>query len=177
MQYVSLSDTDTSNHQTECQISVKVFCNQLVKKGFSAEEALSLFKSQFDFPVGICRTLCTCWCLMVSRHGTSLFTSLGKSCLDAMRYILEQVPLSCLQAKICALDMALALCKHCVPDQLQAGDAGGLQKLLLPLLEDVVKSVQAPSAISADQPKHLIEFLRALTPPTQLLSPSENGWY
>ena len=73
--------------------------------------------------------------------------------------------------------MALALCKHCVPDQLQAGDAGGLQTLLLPLLEDVVKSVQAPSAISADQPKHLIEFLRALTPPTQLLSPSENGWY
>ena len=99
------------------------------------------------------------------------------SCWDAMRCILGQVSLSCVQAKICALDMVLAVCKHCAPDQLQAGGAVGLQSLLLPLLEDVVKSVQAPSAISADELKHLTEFTRALTPPTQLVYPSVNGWY
>ena len=182
MQYVTLSDEDTSNHPTsnhptKCQLFVKTFSKQLAKLGFSAEEARSLFTSQFDFPVSVCRTLCTCWCLMVSRHGPSLFASLGMSCWDAMRCILGQVPLSCLQAKICALDMVLAVCKHCAPDQLQAGGAVGLQSLLLPLLEDVVKSVQAPSAISADELKHLTEFTRALTPPTQLVYPSVNGWY
>jgi len=173
---LSFTDEDTSKHAAECLVCVNMMCKQLEKKGFAPAEARLLFSSSFDFPVTCCRMLCSCWCLMASRHAPSLLTSLGTNNVDALRCVVQAASGSCVQAKACAADMVVALCKHCVVAHPQ-GDGDGLQSLLLPLLEDVAHSLLAPSPTASHQLKHLNDFTRALTPPTQLVCPSVNGWY
>jgi hypothetical protein len=175
---------DKSKHQEECQVCVKMKCAELKKKGLSAEQALSLFTSPFDFPVNTCRTLCTCWCLMISRH-PSLLMEHGISCLEFMHSILDAASLSCVQAKTCAADMVIAVSKYC--DTQVAAGSDHLRSHLIPLLQDVAESIYSTSspaemtAVAADQhtlaaAKCLKDFTQTLAPPIQLLFPQADGW-
>jgi hypothetical protein len=109
-------------HGADCNSVVRYECGRLKRLGFSGEEVRSLFTCDFEFPVSSCRTLCACWCLMISRHGPSLLHHLGAACVDVMQTILQAVSLSCAQAKACAADMVIALSHHCNAHHLRMDD-------------------------------------------------------
>jgi hypothetical protein len=170
---VEIFQDEKSKHHDECSSCLRIHAVHLKKKGFSPEEARSLVTSPFDFPANTCRILCCCWCLLIARHGASILSALPSDCFHLMKSILSAVALSCVQAKVCAVDMVVALSQHCHVAQQEDSSCSSLLSLLQPVVEDIAQWVDKDAVQDAAVLK---KFTRTLAAPTQQLLPDDDGW-
>ena len=90
-----------------------------------------------------------------------------------MKSILSAVALSCVQAKVCAVDMVVALSPHCHTAQHADAACSSLLPLLQPVVEDIAQWVDKDAMQDAAVLK---KFTRTLAAPTQQLPPDDDGW-